>query len=304
MNRDSIPPIPGAVRIHHDGPRGRAQYPAGAMFLGLLVAAAGVAIFFYAGTQGETSARMGRMASMLFIGPGALLAWQGVRGWLQRRRYAAARPGDRILVDHPWDMRGDDGGLARRATNALAANLVLVGFLAPLHYLFLSEAKSGGLGTMVIPIIVFGLFDLIVAITLGYALYLCLRWLKFRGTGVRFHAFPYVPGMPVQLTFNGGWRLANRQGLGAVLHCIREYYGQRGSGKQRTTSFVAESLFHTKATFSTDPAGRGLVRLELPANAPSTCLSGTPPIYYEIEIEAAMPGVDYHGQFLVPVYRA
>lgn len=304
MNPPTVPSIPGAVRIHRDGPRGRAHYPSGAIFLGSGVAAAGIAIFIFAGTQEEKTAGMGRVASFLFMGPGALLAWQGIRGWLHRRRYAAAGPEGRILADHPWDMSGDDGGLARRALNALFANLIFAGFLGGLHYIFLSEGSSTGYDKLFIPIAVLGLFDLIVLTTLGYAIYLCVRWLKFRGTGVRFHAFPYVPGVPVQLTFQGGRLLANRQGLKAELHCIREFYETTGEGEHRKTSPVTESLFRIADRFSTDGAGRGLITLELPANAPSTCLSCTPPIYYEIEIAADLPGVDYHGQFLVPIYRA
>ena len=40
----------------------------------------------------------------------------------------------------------------------------------------------------------------------------------------------------------------------------------------------------------------------VPPDAPGTSLVMRPPRYWELEVNAAMPGVDYRAVFLVPVY--
>jgi hypothetical protein len=48
---------------------------------------------------------------------------------------------------------------------------------------------------------------------------------------------------------------------------------------------------------------RGLaLSFPFPADAAPTRLSERPPRYWELEIGAEVPGIDYQGRFLLPVY--
>jgi hypothetical protein len=44
------------------------------------------------------------------------------------------------------------------------------------------------------------------------------------------------------------------------------------------------------------------VRFPIPPDAPTTELGARPPRYWELELSAEVPGVDFGARFLVPVY--
>jgi len=290
---------PGHARVHRDAPRVRHTYPGWAALLGLALAAAGAGIVWY---HGEARPRQHALAALLvginFLILGGYLALLALRSAAYRARAAGKRHSSPWLYEHAWARREADDGTRGRALHAFAAIAAIGFFLAPFHLIALSEPDW-------ILWLVIGLFDVALAIGLGYATYLLLRHLKFGRTRVAFSGFPLLTGSTLPLRFHGGRPLQNRQGMKAELVCIEEYYETRGSGKDRSQHVVHEALYRDAREFATDASGAAMLEFQVPAHAPGTRFAvkdGERPRYWELEVSAAVPGIDYHGIFLLPVY--
>jgi hypothetical protein len=92
-----------------------------------------------------------------------------------------------------------------------------------------------------------------------------------------------------------------------TLRCIQERIETTGSGRKRTTTEVCYQIW--ASTFEVEQpgdiaAGHPVpVTFLLPEDAGlSTVLADRPPRYWEIEVAAATPGINYQARFLVPVY--
>lgn len=116
------------------------------------------------------------------------------------------------------------------------------------------------------------------------------------------HSFPLSTGQDINVSFVADKHLQN-QPLHAELQCIREYYESSGSGDNRTSRPVFELLYSQAGEFSTDAGGMANLIFHLPPDAVSTDLIGSPPCYWELVITAKVPGIDYRGIFLMPIYK-
>jgi hypothetical protein len=126
--------------------------------------------------------------------------------------------------------------------------------------------------------------------------------MKYGKNRVLFHSFPFCPGQDMSVAFAADKRLRN-QALHADLQCIQEYYESSGSGDNRSTQLVFELLYSAAGEFHTDGGGIANLTFHLPPNAASTDLIGSPPRYWELVITAKVPGIDFWGIFLMPIYR-
>lgn len=94
--------------------------------------------------------------------------------------------------------------------------------------------------------------------------------------------------------------------LTATLRCVQERVEVRGTGKGRGTVVVCYELRApaTAVALTTDGRGRPAFRVTapIPPDAPATALGEHPPRYWELDLAAARPGVDYGASFPVPVY--
>lgn len=100
--------------------------------------------------------------------------------------------------------------------------------------------------------------------------------------------------------------IASRAEVTATLRCLQERFEERGTGKGRSTEVVCYELAAPPAivALAADGCGGSVLRTQasVPADAPATALGALPPRYWEVELAAARPGVDYAATFLVPVY--
>ncbi|OGI38860.1 MAG: hypothetical protein A2V91_00780 [Candidatus Muproteobacteria bacterium RBG_16_64_10] len=151
--------------------------------------------------------------------------------------------------------------------------------------------------------VVLGIFDLITAALLARGLLLVARRLRYGRTCVRFGTFPFRVGNTLDLAYEGGAALADLRGLSATLRCVEEQIETWGRGEDRTTRSVCYQVYGDERTFDTDRHGRAALSFDLPADLPGNRLLETPPTYWELEVRAARPGMDYAGIFLMPVYR-
>jgi hypothetical protein len=262
-----------------------------------------------------------RVAPEQVEGPTPLLLWFGVvfglvgfslilhgfKGLRLRARVAErkrAHPDEPWMWDHPWDRFGARGDSARRVRKAFFGAAFLVVFMVPFNYVgFVLEDVPGRWFWMGIV----GLFDVVAVVAVGYAFYVLLRYLKYGTSAVSFEGFPFRLGDQASLRFLGPGRSELLEPMTVTLRAVEEAYETRGSGKNRSQQVVCyETYVDTQAI--DDVRGRwegrrGLaLEFDLPREAAGTRLSERPPRYWELEITADVPGVDYRAVFLLPVY--
>ncbi|HSQ78081.1 MAG TPA: hypothetical protein VLN91_04240, partial [Nitrospirota bacterium] len=237
----------------------------------------------------------------LFIAvAGGSLAWFAYKGVRLRQLRERASGQSPWLYDFPWDRQGTTDSGFKQFFRMLYAISMMSVFLATMQVL--ASRHAAGPGSSVFLYIIFGLFDIALLIGFGSAVYLFMRAVKYGTNRVLFHSFPLSPGQDIVVSFVADKRLRN-QALHAELQCIQEYYETSGSGNDRTSSLVFEQLYSQKGEFRTDGSGIANLTFRLPLDARSTDLVGSPPCYWELEITAKVPGIDYRGIFLMPIYH-
>ena len=87
---------------------------------------------------------------------------------------------------------------------------------------------------------------------------------------------------------------------------VEEQYETRGSGKNRSQQVICYQRYHENRTLKgkdISPSGTLSLEWDLPNEAElTTSLSHRPARFWELEVKADTPGVDYHSRFLLPVY--
>jgi len=238
----------------------------------------------------------------VFVLIGTLVA---VTTFMAERRKAKAKkvpPSIAYQYEHSWspDGVGDDTG--RTILKTLSSFVLLGGFLVPFHgilYYFIFIKKEDGKW---IAYIFLGIFDFILLAMILSVIYLLIRRLRFGKTRVRFSDFPYYLGQTMKVDLEGGRKLKNLPRINVTLRCIEEVLERRGSGKNSTAQIICYQLYENKLECHTDVEGRASISFELPENIPGTQLTKNPPTYWELVVDADLPGIDYEGVFLVPVY--
>lgn len=235
--------------------------------------------------------------SILFGGAGTWLAAGGVRELLARvtvRRRRASLPGQAWLVDYAWER---DGG-RDRAPGELTPAFAMAAAFAIFAGIF-GWAGFGGEGGLPFRIAA-------VLILLGTAAFaanaarLAWRAVRWGRSRLRFADFPVAPGRTATLILDDIAPAARAVPLRATLRCIQERWETHRTGRNRRDIQVAQwALWEARCEV---PAGARTVEFTLPADAPGTSLATRPARYWELELEAEVPGVDYRGLFLVPVY--
>ncbi len=286
------------ITVNRNSPRVLTNYPPSAIIMGLLLVAFGMVIVFHGeGPDAPLIITLG----LVVMGAGLSLAWFAYKGVRLRRLRDQASEESPWLYDYPWDRQAASDGGFKPFFKMFSAISGMTAFLVPIQLLMLRHIGEVQGGPIVFLYLIFGLFDLGMLIGFGSAVYLFLRAMKFGTNRVVFHSFPLQPGQDIAVAF-AARRLRN-QALRAELQCIREYYESSGAGDSRTQSLVFELLYSQAGEFRTDSSGIAKLAFRLPPEAPSTDLAGSPPCYWELVITATVPGIDYKGIFLMPVYR-
>jgi hypothetical protein len=221
----------------------------------------------------------------------------GIRGYRlyreQRRRY----PNEPWRFDHQWKARGIADQGKDMAGRTLAFSVIWMLFQGPFWLVFGREIGIGLIVLLVFAAVGVGSFV--------YGIYLLLRRLKYGQSYLAFGAFPFVPGRKVQAMLSNRNGVRGMDRLECVLRHVEEVLETTGSGSRRETRTVSYQVCEMRKELPIHAwDGRPLsLEFDLPADAPETCLSGRPARYWELEIRASTPGIDYSARFLLPVYR-
>ncbi len=218
------------------------------------------------------------------------------------KRDAVRYPDQPWLADYHWDTGGsrDDGN--RQMTKAFMGAFFFTALMVPFNWLIFFSNES-------IPFFVHGivlLFDVITLAIWCYAFYLLGRRVKYGDSRIIFDQFPFHLGEMLSVRWSPSRALGNYNRITFTLRCVEEVEETTGSGKHRQTRVVPYQVWAEQ--FVVDQPGRheGLydvpVAFLLPADGRPTKLSASPAEYWEIEIHADTPGIDFKANYLIPVY--
>ena len=243
------------------------------------------------------------VCGLMFMLAGLWFIWHGLDGLRRKakiRSVRTTRASSPWLWDYEWQALGISDNKIKKVIHAFIM-LVLVGtFLAPFHWwAFMSNDDS----MMVKGIVIF--FDLAFGLGGGYYLFHNLAlFLKYGNGRLRFGNFPFFLGDKLSVVLVGLPSQINQ--LQLDLRCIEEKYETIQRGQERESKVVCYQLYHEARILE----GREVAssdKFSLEWNLPedpefASTLSQRPARFWELEVKADTPGVDYHSRFLLPVY--
>lgn len=245
------------------------------------------------------------LCGVIFATFGAII-WGMVRQerrLIQRRRTLAERhPYSTVFADYPWNPMGVAKSPWGPAWKAFGIALFLAVFLAPFNW----WAWGSEDGVLMVKIIVI-LFDLILLLTVFELVRRILIGLKYGRSRLEYATFPALTGSRVDLRWFPPAGLENATKIVFVLRCVEEWIEASGSGDNRTTQLIHEQLWAaTRATegpVNCRPDYPIDLSFDLSATAPGSNLAGELKItFWELDVSAEAPGVDFQERYLVPVY--
>ena len=240
---------------------------------------------------------------LLFVLAGLSFIWHGLGGVRRKAKIKivkTTRASSPWLWDYEWQALGISDNKLKKVMHGLIMLIVVGAFLAPFHWwAFVSDEGSFMVKAMVV------FFDLVFGLGGGYYFLNNLAlFLKYGNSRLRFSSFPFLLGDTLSVVLVGLPSEINQ--LQLDLRFIEEQYETRGSGRNKESRVVCYQLYHEERILKDrEVASSGKLSLEwgLP-NEPemTSTLSQRPARFWELEVKADTPGVDYHSRFLLPVY--
>jgi hypothetical protein len=162
---------------------------------------------------------------------------------------------------------------------------------------------DGPLGVKIVVV----LFNLLLVLIWWKAALTVGRAVKFGGSRLVFHHFPYRMEEPVAIRWIPPRGITRADRGSFTFRCLEEYYEERGKGSDSSRWLVHDELCAETQSFDrpqTFAPGRAVeFRFELPADARPTKLASDRPVFWELEVKLSMPGLDFEEWYLVPVYE-
>ena len=240
---------------------------------------------------------------LFFLMAGLLFIWHGLDGVRRKARVNTAkttRAASPWLWDYDWQALGISDNKFKKVIHGLIMLIVFGGFLAPFNWwAFVSEDG----GAMVKGMVIF--FDLVFGLAGGYYfIHNLALFLKYGNPRLRFGNFPFFLGDKLAVVLVNLPDAIDHLLLN--LRFIEETYETRQRGNGNAPRVVCYQLFHEARTLQgreVAPSGKLSLEWDLPDEPEwTTTLSQRPARFWELEVKADTPGVDYHSRFLLPVY--
>jgi len=240
---------------------------------------------------------------LLFVLAGLSFIWHGLDGVRRKAKIKivkTTRASSPWLWDYAWQTLGISDNKLKKVMHGLIMLIVVGAFLAPFHW----WAFASGEGPLMVKIMVV-FFDLVFGLGGGYYFFHNLAlFLKYGNTRLRFSSFPFFLGDKLSVLLVDLPAEINQ--LQLDLRFIEEKYETRQRGNSKESRVVCYQLYHeARILRGREVAASGKLSLEwnLPHEKDlTTTLSQRPARFWELEVKADTPGVDYHSRFLLPVY--
>jgi len=245
------------------------------------------------------------IASLFFLA-GLFLFAHGIHGVVHKKsflRHAALHPNELWLCDYRWDRSGFTFSAFADMFRRLAAACAWTAFISIFAFIGLTVR---GAWPFAVGALIFGLFGL----------YFWYRWftmlmdlLRYGNSRLEFASFPFFLGGKLEARLRAPRHLASLDELTITFRCVQERYVVSGVGNNRSQQVVCYELYKDSTSLDRGQlaalvSGSIPVEFPIPPDQPSTLLTKTPPIYWEIEAIGKSRAVGYEATFLVPVYKS
>ena len=243
----------------------------------------------------------------VFALAGLSVAWMGIAGMLRARAAAKRReehPAEPWYWDHAWDSRRAESGGIGPVIQSFGVFAFLAAFLSMFNWwAFFSDD-----GPLPVKLIV-GLFDLIALLVLFGAIYSLFQYFKYGTSRLHFARFPFRLGHSLEAGLEANRRLLSAPTIGLTLRFIEEVMETHRTPRHGTSTTTALYCLHEiKQDLSARQFDSGSseaeipISIRLPEGDYASRLLESPRRYWELEVKAETPGIDYAARFLIPVY--
>ncbi|MEM1157865.1 MAG: hypothetical protein AAF649_05610 [Verrucomicrobiota bacterium] len=232
------------------------------------------------------------------------MGWRQASHHRKLRLHALQYPNLPQMADYAWDASGYSPARWQPLAKTLGGAVFMTVFLSIFNWwAFGSDDDSIFLRVIVI------VFDLMLIFVWWTALKGMIHAVKFGRTRLEYGKFPYYLGDWFQANIQLPAGLERVDSVRLVFRCVREFYEVRGRGKNRRRTLVHEQLWAEDQEWSRDEIGQWPRFLNatftIPAAAPGSRMNAQTKqntIFWELEMELSVPGVDLKQRYLVPVY--
>ncbi len=229
-----------------------------------------------------------------------------ISGWSVMRNKKILEENKNLKPDSPWswDFVWNPDGVRDDLVEQLFGRAWMlfygIGIMGPLSWMIIVYG-SGFYGTyflLMMSIIIF--MDLIFIAAVLLFTYQSLKYLKYGISKIKFLDFPFFLQGEIKAQLNNLPKKISQMTLD--LRFIQEEHIYKG--KDYICKYF--QLYKETKTFVEVPEkwdGVLLIEWELPSQQEfATTLNKQPSNYWELEVKAETPGIDYHSRFLLPIY--
>lgn len=279
-----------------------------APLLGLPFAAVGIFILFYTPASfppasTATGWAFHVMFGWYFLAAGCFIAVHGIYRGLKILFKPEPLPNSPAWKkDYAWNSRIVRDELPNRALSNIGLALFIGAIMVPFHALAWGE----GLPIAAFIALILCVFDGIVLYFLGLGLYRFMQMAKFRDSHLLLDDCPFYLGESLKVRWVPGQALGHFEKLEFVLHFYQQRLERDTDGESGATQATYELFRHSLTVDGpgrSERVGEFPLELKLPPDAALTTRLNAPTAsFWELEIRANTPGIDYCAAFLVPVY--
>ena len=243
------------------------------------------------------------VCGLMFLLAGLWFIWHGLDGLHRKANIETVkttRASSPWLWDYEWQALGISDNKLKKVVHGLLMLIFVSVFLAPFHWW---AFYSGDEHIMVKVVVV--LLELAFGLGGGYYFLNNLAlYLKYGNSRLQFGSFPFYLGDKLSVVLANLPAEINQ--VQFDLRCIEEKYEIHQRGQDRESKVVCYQIYHEARTLKgreVSASGKLSLEWDLPDDPEFTStLSQRPARFWELEVKADTPGVDYHSCFLLPVY--
>ena len=239
-----------------------------------------------------------------FVGGGFWLFIHGARGLRRIWNMEHGKqqlPTSPWLWDYPWQAWGTRDNYLESALTSLIAFIVLGVLLAPFNWIAFIRDDSSFFWQGVV-----GLLDLIIIVGVGSQFTTNLnRYLRFGNAKLCFNNFPFFLGKPMSLTLKY-LPTDIPTTLQLDLRCIEEAYEVHGEGENKKSVVECYQIYKDSKVLEKkhiEPGADLHLSWVLPNDKSfSSTPSERPATFWELEVTAERPDINYRSRFILPIY--
>ena len=250
---------------------------------------------------------LGWAVSLIFFLPGVFVFLKGAKGLLDAARLKRLReqhPHEPWLVEHAWDPEGTAADSRASVVSQVLILAFLLVFLSPFNYfVFLGPDASD---IPLVPRAIVAFFDLIPILLIGGIVTTLWHAAKYGRSRLAFGSFPFYLGGPLAARFSTSRATFEFNSMTFTLRCVEEQTETYRTTDQSTgTRTRCDQLWADEVVLEGGGGrygGEFPISFKLPDGDYGSRLIDTPERYWELEVKADTPGLDFAALFLLPVY--